>query len=662
MIHINSREQLIGALGEAAEIEHNLMCCYLYAMFSLKNGADEGLSAAELAAVRRWRRVILGVALEEMTHLTLVSNLISALGMQPHFMRPNFPVNPGMYPAGVVIELAPFDMNTLDHFIYLERPSTAEVADGDSFTPGSYRRGTRTPRLMPFGGDYTTVGDLYAAIREALVRLSGQMGESKLFCGEPAVQIRPADATLPGLVAVLNLDCALRALDTIVVQGEGSTTEGDSHFARFRGIKQEYLEMLAARPDFVPARPAARNPVMRPPVVPTGRVHVTAEPAASLIDLANATYVHMLRLLQQVYAVRARPPVQKRTLLGGAFLLMRAVTIIAEELTRLPASAEAGCNAGMSFATVRMLTPVQKNEIEASILPERNALLLGQLQHHARFIPVLQPAADILQQVQTALDTLATTYVGETTVEKPKTAVTAASAAASAAGAAATATASSTPASAPAGGNGVEQIRGAKVDVHYEGRRCIHSRHCVLDLPQVFLANTPGEWIKPDETTPERLAAIAEKCPSGAIRYSRHDGGPQEPAPPVNTAHIRENGPLALHAPLLLRGTDIGYRATLCRCGRSNNKPFCDGSHAGQFSATGEPATGEIAPLAVRDGPLQIEPQPNGPLAISGNVEICAGTGRTVARVTEARLCRCGGSRNKPFCDGTHLSNGFVAE
>jgi CDGSH-type Zn-finger protein/uncharacterized Fe-S cluster protein YjdI len=305
---------------------------------------------------------------------------------------------------------------------------------------------------------------------------------------------------------------------------------------------------------------------------------------------------------------------------------------------------------------------VQKNEIEAAILPERNALVREQLEQHARVIPALQPAADILRQVQAALDTLVTTWTGET-MEKPKAATSAAASAVSAAATAPVAAAvAAASASAPGDGNDVETIRGARIEIHYEGKRCIHSRHCVLDLPQVFLANTPGEWIRPDQTSPERLAAIAEKCPSGAIRYLRIDGGPQEPAPPVNTLHIRENGPLALHAPLVLRGAAVGYRATLCRCGRSNNKPYCDGSHAGQFSASGEPATGEIAPLAVRDGPLQVQPLPNGPLEVSGNLEICAGTGRTVARVTEVRLCRCGGSRNKPFCDGTHLSNGFTAE
>ena len=58
--------------------------------------------------------------------------------------------------------------------------------------------------------------------------------------------------------------------------------------------------------------------------------------------------------------------------------------------------------------------------------------------------------------------------------------------------------------------------------------------------------------------------------------------------------------------------------------------------------------------LEVRDGPLAIDPQLDGPLQVRGNLEITSGTGRVVARVSTARLCRCGGSNNKPFCDGTH--------
>jgi CDGSH-type Zn-finger protein/uncharacterized Fe-S cluster protein YjdI len=208
----------------------------------------------------------------------------------------------------------------------------------------------------------------------------------------------------------------------------------------------------------------------------------------------------------------------------------------------------------------------------------------------------------------------------------------------------------------------VEIAKGQALTIYFEGRRCIHSRHCVLDAPAVFKANTPGEWIYPDQMAAEALVAVALSCPSGAIRFERHDGGAAETAPLVNQLRIRENGPYALHAPLTVAGQDDGYRATLCRCGRSNNKPWCDGSHvAAGFAASGEPPSGAVDPLAVRDGPLAVTPLRNGPLQVHGNLEICAGTGRTVARVTEARLCRCGQSTHKPFCDGSHVAAGFEA-
>jgi CDGSH-type Zn-finger protein/uncharacterized Fe-S cluster protein YjdI len=211
--------------------------------------------------------------------------------------------------------------------------------------------------------------------------------------------------------------------------------------------------------------------------------------------------------------------------------------------------------------------------------------------------------------------------------------------------------------------DGIEEVEGEKLTLVYEGRKCIHSRFCVTWGPTVFLANVKGPWIHPDTIDAERLAEIAHVCPSGAIRYRRKDGRPNESAPPVNLAAVREGGPYAFRGDLRINGERAGFRLTLCRCGASKNKPFCDGSHhdAG-FAASGEPPTGASTDmLPVRDGPLQIDPQINGPLQIRGNLEITSGTGRMVARLTSAKLCRCGGSRNKPFCDGTHAKNGFVA-
>jgi CDGSH-type Zn-finger protein len=182
----------------------------------------------------------------------------------------------------------------------------------------------------------------------------------------------------------------------------------------------------------------------------------------------------------------------------------------------------------------------------------------------------------------------------------------------------------------------------------------------VLEHPRVFQANVEGGWINPDNAPVEAVVQAAYDCPSGAITYQRLDGGAQEAPPLVNTARIRENGPLAFRADLRIDGRPAGIRATLCRCGASQNKPYCDGSHAGAgFAASGEPATQGSEPLASRDGPLNVTCLTNGPLEVSGNLEICTGTGRTVNRSQKTYLCRCGASRNKPYCDGTHKKLGF---
>ncbi|RWE82162.1 CDGSH iron-sulfur domain-containing protein [Mesorhizobium sp.] len=203
-------------------------------------------------------------------------------------------------------------------------------------------------------------------------------------------------------------------------------------------------------------------------------------------------------------------------------------------------------------------------------------------------------------------------------------------------------------------------VEGEKIDVGFAGRRCIHSRNCVLGDPHVFEPNAKGQWIHPEAASVEKIVAIAESCPSGAITYIRKDGGPQERPPVVNTVRLRENGPLALHAEIVL-GDENFYRATLCRCGASENKPFCDGSHTESgFSATGEPPLKDTPALDARNGPLTVTPTKNGPLELEGNVEIVTGTGHTVDRTQCTFLCRCGHSANKPFCDGTHKKVGFV--
>jgi len=138
---------------------------------------------------------------------------------------------------------------------------------------------------------------------------------------------------------------------------------------------------------------------------------------------------------------------------------------------------------------------------------------------------------------------------------------------------------------------------------------------------------------------------------------------PASDAPPlVNTVRVCENGPLAVEAALQINGeTQTSARATLCRCGRSAHKPFCDGNHQRSgFVATGEPPDTPFDTQIARAGPLDLQPVPNGPLHFVGPLALVSSSGRTFNRVKEVWLCRCGQSKNKPYCDGSHKAAGFT--
>ena len=215
-----SREHLFHALCEAAELEHCLMCTYLYAAFSLKSDAGDGLSARQLDAVRRWRACILEIAIEEMGHLVAVWNIMSALGGAPRLGRSNFPLDPGYLPANVVVKLAPFNQDTLQHFIHLERPAESDEPDSAAFAPErKFERGADSPRLTPMGIDYVTVGAFYDLLGARLTRFVAEHGESVAFCGDPKLQLTEAETALPGTAKVICLKTVLAAFNSIITQG-----------------------------------------------------------------------------------------------------------------------------------------------------------------------------------------------------------------------------------------------------------------------------------------------------------------------------------------------------------------------------------------------------------------------------------------------------------
>jgi CDGSH-type Zn-finger protein/uncharacterized Fe-S cluster protein YjdI len=204
---------------------------------------------------------------------------------------------------------------------------------------------------------------------------------------------------------------------------------------------------------------------------------------------------------------------------------------------------------------------------------------------------------------------------------------------------------------------------GEKVDVVWDGRLCIHIAECGQAQGDLFVGGRKP-WCQPDLVEPDDVKEVVERCPSGALYYEAKDGGEAEKADTENTLIVVYNGPYFLRGDLDMEGsTDdmpgIKYRAALCRCGLSKNKPFCDNSHeAGKFQdygAVGEQGDGLLEP----GGRLSVSLVPGGPLIISGNLTIFAGSGRKAWQGSNVALCRCGASANKPFCDGSHTAAGF---
>lgn len=204
--------------------------------------------------------------------------------------------------------------------------------------------------------------------------------------------------------------------------------------------------------------------------------------------------------------------------------------------------------------------------------------------------------------------------------------------------------------------------------VTYDAGRCIHAAECVRGLPGVFDTGK-RPWIQPGNAAADAVAEVVMRCPTGALHFERKDGGAAEDAPEQNTIRVRDRGPLYLRGEIELRLADGAVvrdtRMALCRCGASQNKPFCDNSHVhGGFSDTGALGENKVRLLDTvqTGGKLIVTPTPNGSIKVEGDLALSGADGQTTFEGNRAFLCRCGGSHNKPFCDSTHKEIGFQAE
>jgi uncharacterized Fe-S cluster protein YjdI len=125
-----------------------------------------------------------------------------------------------------------------------------------------------------------------------------------------------------------------------------------------------------------------------------------------------------------------------------------------------------------------------------------------------------------------------------------------------------------------------------EVTIVWKPNLCIHSKICWTEMKQVF---NPFEkpWIKPESADTEKIIAQVKKCPSGALSYYMNRDAEDGGTVTVDAETIVEpakDGPLLVYGNVTIKDaagtlTKKANVTAFCRCGASNNKPFCDGSH-----------------------------------------------------------------------------------
>jgi CDGSH-type Zn-finger protein/truncated hemoglobin YjbI len=644
---IEHREALIYMLCEAAELEHGIMCQYLFAAFSLKQHEDEGLTAGELAAVTRWRKLISHVATEEMLHLALVHNVLSAIGAAPHFGRPNLPAPAHHYPGGVNLTLVPFGEQALQHFIFLERPEGMEYAGAEGLDlPAHEAVPLMAERdIVPQPQDFATVGHLYRSIEGGLAHLAEKFGEEHLFVGPPRAQAIVDNFSWPELVAVSDLASAQKAIDTILEQGEGARGHWEqAHFGQFVQILDEYREMVASNAEFDPVRPvmfATVRPCEHDETVPRIRERVTSRCG----DLFNVSYEILLQMFERYFAHTEETDEQLGTLADATITLMlRVLRPLGNLITTLPVGPEyPGMNAGPSFELF------YENDY---LMPHRDAawaLLEERVREAANFCGLIaeiapDPVAEELKTVREGLedvaDSLAARFAdwGATSrfaqATPPRPTLDGASGRALAAPAAALSRAvSNANVTSPSTRRLASLFQATQVAFDLAGggetaRRLVDS---VLRPLAVAIADKPlrarrkiidsGGPERPDPRLGDELWNLARRATELRTKWR---GTPQQET-------------LLLEATATLQGLALGLS--------SGDRRAAQLAELEELEAACEPA---------------IRCAHNGPYLVTNAQSLRNWLGEELQTMPEMALCRCGDSATKPVCDGACATNRFT--
>ena len=375
---IDTRDKLVDALNQAAELEHLLCCSYLFAGFTIKRTPDDTLELAETEQTREWATQIMMIARQEMEHLGMACNLLSAIGASPNFSRANFPQPADYLPVDIPTELTAFSLETLERFIQFEKPDWPGQEPKPSEDPS-----TNTKPLI----SYNSLQVLYEEIRQGFITLNKQLGAENLFIGPTDAQItnqtlfdQTAKAYQVNLNGVLaknpedRLEEATDMIDQIISEGEGApASSAGSHYARFVTIRDEYQALIGQRPTFNPAKPVAANPQTFKHATGEQGTTISNPLTLRVAQLFNQVYESMLLLMIRFYAHTDETATELTALQETAFfpLMTMGIRPLGEVLTDLPIDdGTSGLVAGPPFELYRPLHFLPHKEAAWKVLQE----------------------------------------------------------------------------------------------------------------------------------------------------------------------------------------------------------------------------------------------------------------------------------------------------
>lgn len=555
---IQNIDELRSHLQWAIELEHSTLPPYLTALYSLHPGAN-----------REAARVLLSVAIEEMLHMVLAANVLNAIGGRPRLDHPDFvPAYPCAMPhsdRAFLIHQAAFSKETVAAFLRIEKPEA--------------------PDALPQDDGYATIGQFYEALELGLVRLCDELGEDAVFTGDPARQMTAEHFHYDGsgrVVAVTDLASARRALEEIVEQGEGldhqSIWDGDanmfdpdrpelSHYFRFHEILAERAYQPGDTPQSGPTGPPfpvdwdAVYPV-RPN--PRKADYPEGSPIRTQLEAFHQVYSDMLRAMHRSLDGE---PGRMAVAVGSMYEIAHR----ARELMRTP-SGDGRTTVGVSFEYAPPV-PAERRPCRIVVRPNGPYVVEGGLPVRRKRKLVSDKGEALAWRTGEAVatdDAICALCRCGASDAKPFCDGSHARI-----GFDGTETADDGPRAARAAA-----YPGTSLVVHHDRTICAFATFCENKITDVWEMAERTD----DVAVRSQVIAMVERCPSGALTYEiLPDGETNEPHLPQEIAVI-EDGPLWVTGGVPLARADgkpaeTRNRVTLCRCGRSSNKPYCDGTH-----------------------------------------------------------------------------------